>query len=186
MIPAPCELERRRDVVALYVDPRGPYPALVAEWFDLARDARNYEGPWPLVAHPPCAPWPRLRHFSSGAGRDCGPRSIEQVRCFGGIVEHPADSALWRWMDLPRPYELQPDSFGGRTVALYQGDYGHPAPKLTWLYCVGLVELEGLRLGRGTARGRVASMWGGGGARSITPQALARVLLDLAARALVR
>ena len=51
----------RTDVSAkLYVDPRGPYPKLVADWWDEARDARNYAGPNPVVAHPPCQRWGRF------------------------------------------------------------------------------------------------------------------------------
>ena len=40
----------RTDVSVLYVDPRGPYPKLVADWWDAERDARNYAGPNPVVA----------------------------------------------------------------------------------------------------------------------------------------
>jgi hypothetical protein len=29
------------NVAALYVEPRGPYPGLVADWYDEARDART-------------------------------------------------------------------------------------------------------------------------------------------------
>lgn len=66
----------RTDVAALYVDPRGPYPKLVAEWYDAARDARTYEGPLPVVAHPPCGDelvmfwrWARARAVLDSRGR---------------------------------------------------------------------------------------------------------------------
>jgi hypothetical protein len=168
------------NVAALYVDPKGVYPSLTPHWFDLAKDARTYVGPFPVVAHPPCAPWSRLRHFSKGEGRDCGPIAVDQVRKFGGVLEQPADSSLFKVCGLPPPFGF-PDPAGGRTVAIYQGDYGHPAPKLTWLYLVGVDDLEGLNLGKGDALGRVASQ--GSRARSLTPVAFARVLLHLAARA---
>lgn len=48
-------------IAALFVDARGPYVGLpgVDPW-PLRRDARLYAGPWPVVAHPPCARWCRL------------------------------------------------------------------------------------------------------------------------------
>jgi len=80
-------------VAALYIDPRGPYPRMDGvECWDEQRDARAYDGPHPVVAHPPCGPWGNLRHLSFGAGRECGPLAVRQVRDFGGVLEHPAGS----------------------------------------------------------------------------------------------
>lgn len=125
-------------IAALYVDPRGPYARMpdVDPW-DETRDARCYEGPHPIVAHPPCGPWGGLRHLSRGHGRDCGPRAVEQVRAHGGVLEHPARSKLWAHCELPRPGEL---SFGdpGFTIEIEQVSWGHVARKMTWLYCVGV------------------------------------------------
>jgi hypothetical protein len=125
----------RTDVAALYVDPRGPYPLLVEHWYDEARDARTYDGPWPVVAHPPCGPWGRLRHMSCNQDPSLAPIAVEQVRRFGGVLEHPAYSLLWAHAGLPLPGEL-PDVFGGRTVAVDQCDWRHVARKPTWLYLV--------------------------------------------------
>lgn len=166
---------------ALYVDPKGHYPQLAAIWLDLAKDARTYTGPLPIVAHPPCAPWSRLHAFSKGEGRDCGPIAVEQVRKHGGILEHPADSNLFKHCNLPRPGELFEDSHGGYTVALYQGDYGHPAPKLTWLYCVRTrLQLSG-QLPAGGQKGRVMQQHSR--YRSLTPADLAHRLLNAAQEA---
>lgn len=129
------------DVAVLYVDPRGPYPDLVAHWYDAERDARRYWGPWPVVAHPPCGPWGPMRHLSSGVGAEqdasCGPRAVEQVRQWGGVLEHPAGSTLWLQCGLPRPGEL-PDAWGGITYEVCQVDWGHVARKRTWLYVVNV------------------------------------------------
>lgn len=123
----------RDDVVALYVDPRGPYPKLVREWYDEARDARTYAGPLPVVAHPPCGPWSKLRHLYRGSEHDCAPRALNQVQTFGGVLEHPAGSLFWDWAKLPLPGEL-PDIAGGFTIEVDQCAWGHVARKKTWLY----------------------------------------------------
>ena len=123
--------------VALYIDDRGPYPALLGpeNCYGVGRDARLYEGPGPVVCHPPCGPWGKLRHQYQGAEHTCAPRAVEQVRALGGVLEHPADSRLWPACGLPRPGE-PPDRFGGYSLALCQCDFGHVARKRTWLYLV--------------------------------------------------
>ena len=125
-------------VVALYVSRRGPYPALLgarACW-PRERDARTWDGPGAAVAHPPCAPWSRARALSAGRDRECGPRAVEQVRTWGGVLEHPAESLLWPACGLPLPGQ-PPDPWGGISVEVYQARWGHPARKPTWLYLVG-------------------------------------------------
>lgn len=125
----------RADVVALYVDPLGPYPSLVAEWFDAGRDARTYTGDLPVVAHPPCGPWGILRARCSYPDGGLAPHAVTTVRRVGGVLEHPRGSALWAELGLPRPGQL-PDAFGGRTIEVEQVRWGHPARKRTWLYLV--------------------------------------------------
>jgi|SRR5882757_11565253 len=124
-------------VAALYIDPRGPYPGLAADCWDERRDARNYDGPLPVVAHPPCGPWGKLRHMYRGDQHDCAPAALEHVRRFGGVLEHPEWSLLFEWERAPRPGEL-PDEHGGFTVAVCQCDWGHVARKRSWIYCVGI------------------------------------------------
>jgi len=139
-------------VVALYVDTaRGPYPAIpgVDCWgfatrngrqvdaFCPTRDARDYDGPYPVVAHPPCGPWGRFWwNYKGGEGaRDCGLRAVEQVRAFGGVLEHPSSSHLWSAAGMPGPAKGR-DHFDGYTLEVRQCDWGHPAAKPTWLYVV--------------------------------------------------
>lgn len=135
----------RGDVAALYVDPRGPYPALVLECYDALRDARTYSGPLPIVAHPPCGPWGTMRHMSSGRGEaqdvTCGPFAVDAVRRWGGVLEHPRGSSLFGHCGLPRPGEL-PDACGGITFEVCQVDWGHVARKRTWLYMVGIALVD--------------------------------------------
>ena len=128
------------EIAALYVDARGPYIDMpgVDAW-TIERDARSYNGPGPVVAHPPCANWSRLSAFAHDEPerKSCGPRAVEQVREFGGVLEHPAFSKLWRHMDMPRPGEFA-DEFGGWSLDVDQCAWGHRARKRTWLYIVGV------------------------------------------------
>lgn len=124
-------------VAALYIDPRGPYPKMAdVECWDETRDARAYDGPHPVVAHPPCGPWGELRHLYQGSEHDCAPRAVEQVRAFGGILEHPSRSLLWPHLDLPVP-GARPDPWGGYSIEVDQCAWGHVARKRTRLYFVG-------------------------------------------------
>ena len=139
-----------RTVAALYVDGAGPYIGLEGvEAWDLERDARQYRGPWPVVAHPPCKRWGRYwsggpsakerRHRGDDGG--CFAAALWAVRTFGGVIEHPVDSSAWDWFGLAHPPRLgwgwsAADRFGGRSCAVTQGRYGHAARKLTWLYAV--------------------------------------------------
>lgn len=138
-----------RVVAALYVDPLGPYPGMpgVECWGMpgepprqlslLHRDARQYAGPHPVVAHPPCGGWGSLRHLHRKGDKDCAPRAVDQVREWGGVLEHPARSLLWRHCDLPLPHcPDDVDRFGGYSVEVCQVDWGHVARKRTWLYLV--------------------------------------------------
>lgn len=182
----------RDDVVALYVDPRGPYPKLVREWYDEKRDACTYDGPHPVVAHPPCGPWSKLRHLYCGNEHALAPHAVEQVRRWGGVLEHPAHSKLWAAMQMPAPKE-PPDRFGGRTIEVDQCNWGHVARKRTWLYLVGVrnnaVKLPPERSpthwasGGGTGRGKVPPgiKVCSAAQRRRTPVAFAEWLLDLAA-----
>lgn len=123
-------------VAALYIDPRGPYPKMTGvDCWDETRDARTYAGPHPVVAHPPCGPWGRLRHLYRGAEHDCALVAVEQVRRFGGVLEHPARSVLWSAAGLPLP---GCSDLHGSAIEVEQVRWGHPARKRTWLYVVGV------------------------------------------------
>lgn len=125
-------------VAALYIDPRGPYPRMPnVDCWDEKRDARLYAGPHPVVAHPPCGPWGALKHLCKRDDRELAIEAVAQVRRFGGVLEHPARSGLWRACDLPLPGQL-PDAWDGITIEVEQCDWGHACRKPTWLYLVGV------------------------------------------------
>lgn len=138
------------NVAALYVDPRGPYPKLVEHWWDEARDARKYEGPWPVVAHPPCGAWGALRHLNKRNDADCGPRAVAQVQRWGGVLEQPKGSRLWAHCNIPEPFAVPSEDEWGFSIEVEQVSWGHVARKKTWLYIVGVeyqLVIDGLRVG---------------------------------------
>ena len=161
-----------RTVAALYVEPDGPYAGLdgVDLWPE-SRDARLYAGPHPVVAHPPCARWSMLAavceaRYGIKRGEDGGTfaAALAAVRNYGGVLEHPAQSAAWRWFGLNQPPTcggwVNADWLGGWTCCVAQRNYGHRARKRTWLYAAGF-DLPSLAWGDGPlAEGVVARMTG--------------------------
>lgn len=106
--------------------------------YDVARDARTFRGGCPVVAHPPCRAWGRLRHFAKPRidERELAIWAIRKVRECGGVLEHPAASRLWPELELPRPGRR--DAFGGFTLPIHQNAFGHRAEKPTFLYVCGV------------------------------------------------
>ena len=151
-------------VAALYVETDGCYFGLpdVEPW-DEARDARLYDGPHPVVAHPPCQRWGRFWHGSTrkphqyklGDDKGCFKMALEVVRRYGGVLEHPADSHAWKHFGLCAPKRhagwQSAGDFIGWTCYVEQGHYGHLSRKPTWLYAVG-VNLPELDWSRGEQR----------------------------------
>lgn len=132
-------------IAALFVEKNGCYFGLpnVDPW-DIERDARNYAGPHPVVAHPPCQRWGRFWHgstrkphqFKLGDDGGCFESALFAVDDFGGVLEHPADSHAWKAFGLTVPPRQGGwiRSGAGWTCCVYQGHYGHMAGKATWLY----------------------------------------------------
>ncbi len=144
-------------IAALYVETNGVYANLpdVDVW-DEERDARLYDGPWPVVAHPPCARWSRLAGFTEarfgykrGEDGGCFEAALNAVRKFGGVLEHPAYSRAFDRYGLSEPLWKEGWTLGldgGASCYVEQGRYGLPVKKATWLYAYG-VELPELRWG---------------------------------------
>ena len=151
-----------------------------ADVWDEARDARNYQGKLPVVAHPPCRGWGRYSHLAKIAEHELelALHAVDMVRFYGGVLEHPAGSKLWEAENLPLPGHR--DSYDGFTLPIYQSWFGHRAPKNTWLYIVGVEpkNIPAFPLVLGLPPGRIESL--GRAAREATPRGLASWLLDLA------
>ena len=150
------------EVAALYVEHGGVYYGLegVEPWGLPERDAREYAGPHPVVAHPPCKRWgrywpggPSVRvRKHKGDDNGCFAAALWAVRTFGGVLEHPEASHAWRWFGLERPDKAGGwaglDWYGGASCCVEQGHYGHRARKATWLYAVGVNIHQELTWGR--------------------------------------
>ena len=152
---------KSRTIAALYVQRDGLYFGIdnVDPW-DEERDARSYNGPYPVVAHPPCQRWGKMwagqplwikrtgQRKNKGDDGGCFKAALAAVRKYGGVLEHPMHSHAWAHFGLAKPPRkggwIKADDFGGRTCCVEQGRYGHYAPKPTWLYAVSceLPELE--------------------------------------------
>ena len=106
--------------------------------WDAERDARLWQGGAPVVAHPPCRAWGRLRAFAKPRPdeMDLARFAVQMVRRCGGVLEHPAGSLVWADQGLPRPGQGR-DAAGGWSLAILQHWWGHRAEKPTWLYIVG-------------------------------------------------
>ena len=148
-------------VAALFVDEHGVYADLAdVDVWGITRDARTYAGPWPVVAHPPCARWSRLAGFTEarfglkrGEDGGCFESALASVRKWGGVLEHPAYTAAFKHYGLPLPklragwnVTFEGEAVGEGVCYIEQGRYGLPVKKATWLYAYG-VDLPELRWG---------------------------------------
>lgn len=134
---------RERQIAVLFARQDSIYKSLPGcDVFDIERDARTFAGGVPVVAHPPCRAWGRLRAFAKPRHdeKDLARWAVQQVRMYGGVLEHPASSMLWPDQKLPQPGER--DEFGGWTLPVHQHWWGHRAEKATLLYIVGCEPAE--------------------------------------------
>lgn len=148
-------------IAALYVQADGCYYGLpcIDPW-DEARDARQYAGPYPVVAHPPCQRWGKLwagqplwikrtgERKVKGDDGGCFEAALRDVRRYGGVIEHPWGSHAWAHFGINKPPRtggwISAGLDGGWTCCVEQGRYGHYARKPTLLlaYHCDLPDLE--------------------------------------------
>lgn len=152
-------------ISALFVETNGVYFGIdgVDPW-DEKRDARNYRGPNPVVAHPPCQRWGKYWHgspakphqFRLGEDSGCFASALMAVRNYGGVLEHPANSHAWPCFGIIPPHHRggweKCDDYGGFTCCVEQGHYGHLSRKATWLYAVTNGKLPDLIWGKSEQR----------------------------------
>lgn len=106
--------------------------------YDIERDARQYCGSNPVIAHPPCRAWGQLSHMANPreGEKQLAYLALAQVRLNGGVLEHPLSSRFWKEASLP--VGMLHDEFGGFTIDIDQWDFGHVARKETRFYICGL------------------------------------------------
>ena len=148
-------------VAALFVQPDGCYigDTRVDPW-PAYRDARNYTGPYPVVAHPPCQLWGAMAnvnyarwggdHNKPGNDGGCFGSALASVCMWGGVLEHPAKTRAWAAYGLTAPSGLGWCRVGLHdwVCEVWQSAYGHRANKATWLFYHGAQPPHELLWGR--------------------------------------
>jgi hypothetical protein len=171
-------------VAALFCRRGSVYAELGADVWDEARDARRYRGEGPVIAHPPCRGWGRLRGQAKvvPGELELAMYAVRVVRRCGGVLEHPYASTLWRVARLAPPGFRDEHGF---TLCVDQFWFGHRAKKPTWLYIVGREpnSLPPYPLDLGFPSRTVEYM--GRAERERTPEPMARWLLDVASGCVV-
>lgn len=129
-------------VSALYIRKDSIYKTLGVDCWDIERDARKWPGGNPVIAHPPCRSWGNFSWRSKGNDQEklLAFWAITAVTQWGGVLEHPVTSKLWKEGHLPLPGTF--DQCGGYTICVNQHWWGHKAKKKTFLYIVGCPEKE--------------------------------------------
>jgi len=91
------------------------------------RDAYLFTGCNPVIVHPPCQQWSRLRSFAkvNQVEKDLAVFCFELVLSNGGIFEHPSGSSFFKFVGY-RP-----------TISIDQSWFGFPARKRTYLFFNG-------------------------------------------------
>ena len=114
----------------------------VFDIYDKNRNALSYESRLPIIAHPPCRKFSRLRSFSTApvSEKKLAFFALSRVRQFGGILEHPRSSTLWKTGNFNLSGQV--DEYGGFLRSVDLSWFGYPARKKTMLYFVGLSPFE--------------------------------------------
>ena len=118
-------------VSVLFAMERSVYHQFDCDVWDEQRDARNWPGGNPVVAHPPCRSWGQLSYFSKHPPTEPGLAiwAVLQVIENCGVLEHPFKSKLWRCLDL--------SGTAAYTIVVDQNWWGHKAQKRTKLLING-------------------------------------------------
>lgn len=125
--------------VVLFTQKKSIYNSLGCDCYDEKRNALNYMGSEPVIAHPPCRLFSRMRGLSTAkmSEKDLAYWAVDLIRKNGGVLEHPYLSKLWSEKNIIMPGQGV-DEYGGFSLDVNQVWFGHKAIKRTWLYIVGI------------------------------------------------
>lgn len=170
-------------VAALFVRKENHYLALGCDCYDADRDALSWPGGVPGVYHPPCRSWGQLSHFAKPrpGERELATWSMQNVRKYGGVLEHPYSSRLWKESGC-LSFGIR-DDHGGILVPALQSWFGHRAQKKSCFYVVGAMPVFPEKKIEPAAFVMVENM--GRAERERTPFDLAVWLVELASRCVV-
>lgn len=107
--------------------------------YDEKRNALLFPPVEPAIYHPPCRLFSKLRCFSNAPVSEkwCAYWAMYFVRVYGGVVEHPFDSQIWKIHGISQVNVV--DEFGGFWLVVDQHWFGFPTRKRTGLYIVGIL-----------------------------------------------
>lgn len=184
-----ASLAKSAEVAALFVSFKSIYHTLPSvDCWTISRDALLYRGDAPIVAHPPCSRWSMLSYsVAAQGGKPVGADggvfefALDTLFRCGGVLEHPEHSGAWGAFGLSMPLGdgwTRATRDGARywVCRIFQGAYGFPSRKPTWLLYVGTRKPFELDWSKPDERGQMPS----GLRASATPPRLARTLVRLA------
>lgn len=125
------------DINVLFTSRDSIYKELDLQCWDIDRNALNFDGDGPIIAHPPCRGWSNSMRKLAKPRK--GERSLfgfalRKLITNGGVIEHPYLSLAWRY--------YKPHRFGLKTVQCDQQWFGHVFRKRTWLLMPESYDLE--------------------------------------------
>lgn len=132
-----------KKIPVLFAHKKSIYKKILdCECYDVERDALTFNDSRAVIAHPPCGPWGKMKklHTYSSEEKELAIWAVSIVRKNGGVLEHPAQSALWKYCELPPTGET--DKYGGWTLRAPQFWWGHQCQKATWFYIVGIARAK--------------------------------------------
>lgn len=116
--------------VVLFTQKNSVYADLGCKCYGIQEDARTYMDKYPVIAHPPCRAWGKLKGQAKPrpGEKELTYFALDVVNKNGGVLEHPKASDIWKVGDLSK----------GFILTIQQKDFGHVARKDTNLYIVGI------------------------------------------------